>query len=104
MHYALLVHEHIDWTLRGAYMHARHAITVEVANDAISDPQRVVIDPDYNSSSGHSIRIIGYSRLVNALVTVIVLEDEGKVYGVNGWVANAKDRQIYGKEGDDGQD
>lgn len=46
MHYVLLVHDHIDWTHRGAYMHARHAITVEVANDAISDPQRVVIDPD----------------------------------------------------------
>lgn len=41
---------------------------------------------------------------MNALVTVIVLEDEGKVFGVNGWIANAKDRQIYGKEGDDGQD
>jgi len=95
--------EDVDWTHRGAYMHARHAITVEMATEAVSDPERVVIDPDYNSSSGSSIRVIGYSTLAGAIVTVIVLVHEGVVHGVNGWIANTRDQQIYREDGDHGQ-
>ncbi len=40
-------------------MRARHGITVEIAHEVVSDPERVVIDPDYNSSSGSSSRVIG---------------------------------------------
>jgi hypothetical protein len=54
-----------------------------------------VIDPDYNSTSGQSVRIIGFSVIAEQIITVIVLEDDGVVYGVNGWVANEKDRRLY---------
>lgn len=78
-------------------MEQQHGITPEVANDALGDANRVVIDPDYNSMSGRSIRIIGFSPITDDIITVIVLEDEGIEYGVNGWVANEKDRRIYGE-------
>ncbi len=96
--------EDVDWTHRGAYMRARHGITVEIAHEVVSDPERVVIDPDYNSSSGSSIRVIGYSPLAGAIVTVIVMVDDGVVHGVNGWIANTRDQQLYREEGDHGQD
>lgn len=74
-------------------------MTPDEANEALSDPGRVVIDPDYNSTSGRTTRIIGFAQAVDDLVTVIVLEDQGVIYGVNAWRSNARDRQIY-REGE----
>ena len=100
--------ENLDWSRRGDYMHASHGISVQVANDALADPARVVIDPDYNSRTGRSVRIIGYSMLaqgiVTVIVTVIVLSDGGVDYGVNGWLANEKDQRIYREAEVHGQD
>ena len=98
------VFERADWSHRGAYMQQRHGITPEVANDALEDANRVVIDPDYNSTSSRSVRIIGYSAIADDIITVIVLEDEGIECGVNGWVANEKDRRLYNEAGDGGAD
>jgi hypothetical protein len=72
------------------------------ATDRLGDPNRVLIDPDYNSTSGRSIRIIGFSTMAEELITVIVLENDGTEYGVNGWAANEKDRRLYaaGSEGE----
>lgn len=98
------MYESVDWTHRGAYMRRRHGITPEVANDALADANRVVIDPDYNSASGRSVRIIGYSTVADDIVTVIVLEVDATEYGVNGWSANARDRRIYNGYSDDAQE
>ncbi|MGB8381918.1 MAG: hypothetical protein WCG47_11815 [Dermatophilaceae bacterium] len=65
------------------------------ANEAVDDPERVVIDPDYSSTSGRSARIIGFSQSANDVLTIIVLTDEGVTYGVNAWRSNARDRRIY---------
>ena len=65
------------------------------ADEALNDPERVVIDPDYNSKSGLSVRIIGYSESAGALLTVLVINDNGHEYGINGWHSNAKDHRIY---------
>jgi hypothetical protein len=99
MHYDSEVFERVDWSLRGAHMEQRHSITAEVANDALGDANRVVIDPDYNSTTGRSARIIGFSVIADNIVTVIVLADEGFEYGVNGWLANEKDRRLYNQGG-----
>lgn len=103
-HYDQAVFAYVDWSRRGAYMDANHGISVPVANDALADANRVVIDPDYNSITGRSVRIIGYSILAEALVTVIVLSDDGVDYGVNGWLANEKDQRIYREADAHGQD
>jgi hypothetical protein len=94
----------VDWSDRGAYMQARHGISAAVADDALADPNRVVIEPDYASVTGRSVRVIGYSTLAGAVVTVIVLSDGVVDYGVNGWLANDKDRRIYLEGEDRGQD
>lgn len=95
VHYDRQVFERVDWTHAAAHMEDNHGITPEVADDALGDPDRVVIDPDYDSTSGRSVRIIGFSVLAEELITVIVVEDDGVEYGVNGWISNAKDRRIY---------
>ena len=104
LQYDYVVLEHFDWSRRGDYMYASHGISVSVANDALADPDRVVIDPDYNSATGRGVRIIGYSMLAQGIVTVIVLSDGGVDYGVNGWLANEKDQRIYREAEVHGQD
>ncbi len=95
MHYDDGVFERVDWTHGAAHIQADHGITPEVANEALEDPDRVVIDPDYNSRSGQSVRIIGFSTTADEVITVIVVVDGGVEYGANGWASNAKDRRIY---------
>jgi hypothetical protein len=95
MHYDGGVFERVDWTHGAAHMQANHGITPEVANEALGDPDRVVIAPDYNSRSGQSVRIIGFSTTADEVITVIVVVDDGVAFGANGWASNAKDRRIY---------
>ena len=95
MHYVRRVFVRVDWSKRGEYMQRKHGITPQVADDALDDPDRIVIHPDYNSTSGESVRIIGFSTIADDIVTVIVLQHDGTEYGVNGWPANGKDRRIY---------
>ena len=102
MHYDGRVFERVDWSQRGAYMKRKHGVTPAIADEALEDPNRVVIDPDYNSESGKSVRIIGFSVAADDVISVIVLENDGTEYGVNGWAANEKDRRLYaaGSEGE----
>ena len=65
---------------------------------------RVAIEPDYNSRTGRSVRIIGYSMLAQGIVTVIVLSDGGVDYGVKGWLANETAQRIYREAEVHGQD
>lgn len=76
-------------------MRAKHGITSVVADEALGDPNLVVVDPDYNSTSGQSVRIIGFSPTADDIITVIVVVADDLAYGANGWLSNAKDRQLY---------
>lgn len=84
-----------DWTYRGEYIRNRHDVTPSQANEALADPSRLVHRPDYNSKTGRTNRIIGYSHTAGAILAVIVLEKDNKLLGVNAWFANAKDRRNY---------
>lgn len=95
LHYDGRVFERVDWSLRGAYIKRKHGVTPAIADEALEDPNRVVIDPDYNSESGKSVRIIGFSVTADDVITVIVLGSGGTEYGVNGWAANQRDRRYY---------
>jgi hypothetical protein len=97
MHYDRQGFEHVDWTYGAAHMKDNHGITPEVANQALGDPDRVVIDPDYNSRSGQSVRIIGISVTADDINTDIDVVDDGTEFGANGWVSNTKDRSIYSR-------
>lgn len=87
-----------DWSARGAYKLARHGIRPAWANETLEDPERVVIVPDPASKSGRGVRTIGWSHTTNRIITVITLADEGRLYGVNGWVANSSDQTLYRRE------
>lgn len=84
-----------DWSHRGDYIVTNHDVTPRKADEALLDPERIVIEPDYNSTSGRSIRIIGFSQTVGDLLTVIVITEDDVIYGVNAWRSNARDRRIY---------
>lgn len=87
-----------DWSHRGEYMYRRHGIAPDWADEALVDPERVVLEPGPSSKSGQGVRIVGYSASAEFLVTVIVLEHEGIVYGVNEWRANTTDLRRYREE------
>lgn len=80
-------------------MYERHGVTTAQGDEALADPERVVIDPDYASKSGQSVRIIGYSPSRQEVLTVIVVVDGGHEYGASGWPSNDKDRRIYHQKG-----
>jgi uncharacterized DUF497 family protein len=67
------VYETADWSHRRDYIVAKHGVTSVEADDALADPYRVVLEPDPASKSGRSVRIIGYSRSAQAVLTVIVV-------------------------------
>ncbi len=98
MHYAMWVVSEADWSERGNYISAKHGVSPAEANDALSDPLRLVIEPDPASKSGRSVRVIGYSQAVEAVITVIVLEYEGRIHGVNAWRSNTTDLRRYRQE------
>lgn len=68
-----------DWSERGEYMLARHSIHPAGANEALDDPDRVVITPDPASKSGREVRTIGWSYTANRIITVITLVDNGRL-------------------------
>ena len=66
----------IEWdTDREAHL-ARHHVTIAQANEALTDPNRVVINPDYASISGRGIRTIGYSASFGGLLSVMTWIDQ----------------------------
>jgi hypothetical protein len=82
-------------------MLTRHGIEPTFANEALEDPDRVVITPDPASKSGRTVRTIGWSHTANRVITVITLIDGGRLYGVNGWVANSSDQRLYREDRDE---
>lgn len=66
-----------------------------MANEALDDPNRVVIHPDPASKSGKSTRIIGWSSTAGYLVTVIVVTEDRVEYGANGWRTEDRDLRMY---------
>ncbi|AMU66345.1 hypothetical protein [Mycobacteroides abscessus] len=88
----------VDWTKRGEYV-AKHGMTPAVANEALSDPECITLDPDPASISGASRRIIGYSTSARAVITVIVTNFEGTTHGLNAWPANDRDKRLYRQGG-----
>ena len=88
-----------EWTHRGEYIVAKHEVTPEQADEALDDPNAVTFDPDYNTTSGRSIRTIGYSTSARHVLSVITVEEDGIVHGANAWKSNSRDRQYYQQGG-----
>lgn len=106
VYYTVGVSVLIDWSKRADYIRARHAIEPRWASEAVHDEHAVWLVPDPASRSGHAVRVIGYSVSAGAVLTVILVAAEadpverpdGDWWGSNTWVANPRDRRIYGEE------
>lgn len=85
----------VDWSERDVHMFERHGVTTSQTEEALADPERVVLNPDYASRSGQSVRVIGYAGSIDHVLSVILVVEEGHVYGASGWRSNLKDRTIY---------
>ena len=84
-----------DWRYSAEHISIKHGLTPIIANEALADPERLVIIPDPSSRSGESIRVIGYSPSASRLLTVIVVPADGKLWGASAWVANSVDQGRY---------
>jgi uncharacterized DUF497 family protein len=87
-----------DWTYGEQHMMESHGVTVAEATEALTDIDRVAIDPDPASRSGQSVRVIGWSHTRAHLVTVILVRDGDKLWGANGWDSNTTDSRRYRQE------
>lgn len=78
-------------------------MTEEIATEALLDTDARVYDPDPKSTSGISVRVIGYSRTARTVITVIVVPNEdGGWWGANAWPSNGTERRLYAEqEGDE---
>lgn len=77
------------------HMWDKHRTTVEMATEAVNDPDAVGFIPDPKSRSGKSSRFIGFSPIADAVLVVIVVDYENRQYGANCWPANATDQSTY---------
>jgi uncharacterized DUF497 family protein len=91
------VYEKVDWSHRCEHVEEK-GLTTEQANEALDDPERVVIDPDPRSRSGESIRIIGYSYTAQEVLAVVVVNHDGELYGGTAWKANEQELRLYREE------
>jgi uncharacterized DUF497 family protein len=89
----------VDWTERGDYVVAKHQVTPAQADEALDDPDRLVLDPDPASRSGASVRTIGYCASRDELLSVITVEEGGVIFGVNAWPSNRRDQRKYWEAG-----
>jgi uncharacterized DUF497 family protein len=88
----------VDWQHGAEHMWAGHQVSVEQANEALADDERILVDPDPKSRSGQSARLIGYSPSAAAVLVVILVHREdrpGAWWGANGWRPNSTDRRTY---------
>lgn len=91
-----------DWIYRAEYVSTRSLrrpgdvdVRPEWVDEAFSDPAAVVVDPDFASRSGRSVRTIGWSVGAGFVVTVITVTEEGKTWGVDAWRSGAGDLARY---------
>ena len=96
----------VDWSKREEDIRDRHGIEPAWADEAVADEHAVWLEPDPASRSGDSVRVIGWSGSVRDVLTVILVDaqvdpsalPQGDWWGSNAWVANEKDRRLYGEE------
>lgn len=88
-----------DWSDTADHIAERHDLTPAEVNEALADPNRVVLNPDpAQRPGGRGVRIIGFSITANAVLSVIVVEHEGIVHGATAFPSNAHDQRIYHQE------
>lgn len=84
------MYETADWSIQADHIWDEHRLSPEKANEALADPERVVFNPDPASRSGRGVRIVGYSSTARTVLCVLVVDDEGTVYGATAFPASGR--------------
>lgn len=94
---SFVVVSEVDWGHGAEHMWKRHQLTVAEATEALDDVDALWFEPDPHSSSGQSVRVIGFSHSKRAVLTVVLVhrEDGQGYWGANGWASNGSDRRRY---------
>ena len=87
--------EVIDCTRARQHIWARHRILPEWVEEACTDIDRVILDPDPSSRSGRSLRIVGFSPGLGHPITVVAVRRSDRLEVASAWRANSKDQRIY---------
>lgn len=86
----------VDWPARARQHAANHGLTVDSCTEAVTDPDRLVIDPDSKSETGKSFKIIGWSRQAAHHVTVVLIhEPDGGITAATAWPSSRQERRDY---------
>lgn len=94
-----------DWRHRDDYIRTRAQrkgnlgevnIDPTWANEAYADIDAVRF-PDPASRTGRGVRTVGWSGAAGMLITVITIDEGGRVWGANAWKSSRSDREIYRK-------
>jgi hypothetical protein len=67
-------------------------------------PTQSSLTPTTTPLSGQQVRTIGYSPSARTVLSVITLDKEGVVWGVNAWKSNSRDGSYYREGGPDEQE
>lgn len=73
------------------------------ADEAVGDQQAVWLGPNPASHSGYAVKVVGYSQIAVAVLTMILVHSEaypdekldGDWRGSSAWWANASEHGIY---------
>jgi hypothetical protein len=96
----------VDWGKRADYIGSRHGISAAWADEAVGDRHAVWQVPDPASRSRLSVRVVGYSPSLRAVLTVILVSadadrderPDGDWWGSNAWMSNQQDQSLYSEE------
>ncbi|MGH3612701.1 MAG: hypothetical protein ACRDRK_08905 [Pseudonocardia sp.] len=63
---------------------------------AWDDPDRIVDEPDSQSTHANSVRVVGYSLSAAMVITVVALRDpHGVLHGASAWRTTGRPRRQY---------
>lgn len=86
--------EQIEWGSEAAEhirtRSTRYAEAVDIdpawTVDVLSDPDRLVDEPDPRSAHLNSVRVVGYSPTARMVITIVALRDaSGVLHGASAW-------------------
>ena len=87
----------VEWVGEQHMLDRHPYMTVDIANEVLTDPDALMFNPDPRSKSGKSVRVIGYSYTLSDVCAVLVLphDDDGSWYGLTGHKANDREKRLY---------
>lgn len=85
----------INFEAAAEHIWRRHRLLTEWVRQAVSDEDRLILDPDPASRSGLSLRIVGFSVAYGHPITVVAIRRRTHLEITSAWRSNPRDERIY---------